>query len=559
MDALVRTPKIVNEKFREYFIPTVLISLANNLAIIVDSIMVGNILGSNEMAAIQLLSPVNQFYFALTVLFGLGASTLISLAVAEGNKKKANSVLTVAFISITVLIVLLIGLQFLFLEQIIDSLTPLRNMEDLIRAYYIPFIIGTPFQMYLSSFVYCIRSDGRPKFASNLIIISNVINLCMDYVLMAIFQLGIAGSSIATVIGNVVSFILMLSQFWYKENTLRFNFGICKRIKEFFKELSSLFSTGLAGAFATLLVTIRVFFLNQMVQIHGSNDGIVAMSVASMGLILVSSIVTGACQTMVPLVSTFYAQRDNKSVVYAFRKTVIYMIVVLLLVVLFMEFCPSIFAEAFGRKSASELAATNLALRITALSYPGMGLTFIFLYYFTSLQRNTMSLVVSFANGLSSVPVAYVFSNFMGLIGVWIGILVSQYLTLLLAIGMPEYERYKSKGKYKSLLMLEPNESEITNFTLKSDYPVEKLETALKEQVKLNAKAPNIAKTLSYIKNDSGSPFEMDVRINEDSDELIINCRINEPNINLDNLEEIELKKVESDKVLGMNEVKIMI
>lgn len=58
----------------------------------------------------------------------------------------------------------------------------------------------------LPSSVHCIRSDGRPKFASNLIIISNAINLVMDIVLMGPFKMGIAGSAIATVIGNVIAF-----------------------------------------------------------------------------------------------------------------------------------------------------------------------------------------------------------------------------------------------------------------------------------------------------------------------------------------------------------------
>ncbi len=559
MDQLVRNPKIINEKFREYFFPTVLISLANNLAVIVDSIMVGNILGSNAMAAIQLLSPITQLYFALTVLFGLGTSTLISLAMAKREKKEANSILTVAFVSITILIIVLMLFQFLFLNQIVRFLTTLENMEELILAYYIPFIIGTPFQLYLSSFIYCIRSDGRPKFASNLIILSNIINLGLDYVFMAILNFGIAGSAIATVVGNVTSFILMLSQFWYKENSLHFNFKICTKVFEFFKDLSSLLSTGLAGAFATLLVTLRVFFLNHMVQYYGGNDGIVAMSVASMGLILVSSFVMGACQTMVPLISTFYAQKDNKSVIYTFKRTILYMMGILIIIIILMEIFPSAFALIFGKKSGSELVETNIALRITTLSYPGMGLTFLFLYYFTAVQRNTMSLILSFANGLLSVPVAFAFSYFIGLNGVWDGILLAQYLTLVLAIIMLVNKKFKAKDKYTGLLLLEPNEKEIINFTLNSNYSEEKLEISLKEIPELKDKVPLVTSIITCIKNQKDSNFDTDIRILNDEPDLIINCRTNHQNINLDNLENLDLKKIETDKVLGMNEIKILL
>ena len=67
--ALKRNSVTINRKYSEYFLPTVLTAMATNIAMIVDSIIAGNILGKNAFAAINLLSPVAQLYFSLTILF----------------------------------------------------------------------------------------------------------------------------------------------------------------------------------------------------------------------------------------------------------------------------------------------------------------------------------------------------------------------------------------------------------------------------------------------------------------------------------------------------------
>ena len=77
---LGRNAVTVNKKYTEYFLPTVLTAMATNIAMIVDSIIAGNLLGQNSLAAINLMSPISQFYFSITILFGLGASSIISFA-----------------------------------------------------------------------------------------------------------------------------------------------------------------------------------------------------------------------------------------------------------------------------------------------------------------------------------------------------------------------------------------------------------------------------------------------------------------------------------------------
>ena len=352
---LKRNSNIINKKYMEYFLPTVLTAMANNIAIMVDSVLVGQLVGSASMAAINLLSPVTQLYFSLTILFGLGASTIISYAKGVNDKKTADKTFTAVIVSLLLFSALLMALQFIFLNDIASVLTSIPKLKQQLILYYVPFIIGTPFSMFLPSIVHCIRSDGRPTFASNLIIISNAINLTMDIVLMGPFKTGIIGSSIATVIGNAVAFVIMLSHFKNPNNTLHFDFSAVRNPRELFKSFCSMFTTGLSGALGTLLIVVRMFFLNSMIQNSAGAEGMVAMSVISSSQIFISAFITGASQTMIPIVSVLLGEKDFAGIKFAFRKAMYILLIASTAIVLVIEMFPEFVARLFGNMTQTEM------------------------------------------------------------------------------------------------------------------------------------------------------------------------------------------------------------
>lgn len=78
---LGRNAVTVNKKYTEYFLPTVLTAMATNIAMIVDSIIAGNLLGQNSLAAINLMSPISQLYFSITILLQRAGVTKSRLTV----------------------------------------------------------------------------------------------------------------------------------------------------------------------------------------------------------------------------------------------------------------------------------------------------------------------------------------------------------------------------------------------------------------------------------------------------------------------------------------------
>lgn len=568
---LKRNSNIINKKYMEYFLPTVLTAMANNIAIMVDSVLVGQLVGSASMAAINLLSPVTQLYFSLTILFGLGASTIISYAKGVNDKKTADKTFTAVIVSLLLFSALLMALQFIFLNDIASVLTSIPKLKQQLILYYVPFIIGTPFSMFLPSIVHCIRSDGRPTFASNLIIISNAINLTMDIVLMGPFKTGIIGSSIATVIGNAVAFVIMLSHFKNPNNTLHFDFSAVRNPRELFKSFCSMFTTGLSGALGTLLIVVRMFFLNSMIQNSAGAEGMVAMSVISSSQIFISAFITGASQTMIPIVSVLLGEKDFAGIKFAFRKAMYILLIASTAIVLVIEMFPEFVARLFGNMTQTEMQVIVPALRISSLSFHGLALSFLIMYYYMATTRKGFSVTISVLNGIALIiPCVYFMDLLWGVNGIWTAMTVAQYGTLLVLAVMLIVTIKKSDGRYKNFYLLdEKSKNEIISVSVSTDFSENTVEEYLSENLTAdNETKLSVTSAITHIFSEiksSGSKknkaVDIDIRIRYENNSYIILMLSNGNELNSPHLisENNTYKSFECTTVLGMNQIKVII
>ena len=582
--ALKRNSVTINRKYSEYFLPTVLTAMATNIAMIVDSIIAGNILGKNALAAINLLSPVAQLYFSLTILFGLGASSVIAVAKGKNDKTLANRIFTTTFIAVVLLCVVLMAIQLPLAGGICSLLTKDKVLNPLLYQYYIPFILGTPLNLILLCSTYFIRTDNRPRFASNIVIVANIINLIMDYVYMGVLGMGIAGSSIATVTGYAVGFVMMITHFTSKKSTMHFDFSIVKIPKKFFGIFSELITVGLSGALGTLLITVKMLFLNWIIQSTGGRDAMASYSICSSSQIFMSMFITGASQTMIPIVGVCLGEKDFDGIRYAFRRAFTILARSSVGIMLFICVAPEPVIQLFGITAENDIANAIPAMRINALSFPALAFSFLLLYYYMAIQRKTLSTTIAVVNGIAIlIPSALILSVFFGITGVWISLVVAQVGTLVVLYFIIMVIKRKSKGKYQSFYLLEFNDNnEIVSLSFKgskenaSGVSLYLTSFLTSHNIEKNI-ANRIAVAVEGISADIAErtckkkKADIDIRIMIDGGDTIISIRDNgEPYDIVPNdseektLSEIEVvkavsKSVEYSSVLGFNRLVIKI
>ncbi len=574
---LGRNAVTVNKKYAEYFLPTVLTAMATNIATIVDSVIAGNLLGQSALAAISLMSPISQLYFSITILFGLGASSIISFAKGKRDDKQADRVFTSTFIVLVALSVIFIAIQLPLAEVICSLLTSDAELKALLYQYYVPFIIGTPIYLLLMCSVYFVRADARPKFASNIVIIANAVKLGLDYLFMGALKLGIAGSSIATVLGYIVGFAIMSTHFITKKSTLHFDFSILGNPPEFFKSLGRMTTIGVSGALGTMLIAVKMLFLNTIIQSAGGSAGMVSYSVCSSSQIFMSMFITGASQTMIPIIGVCLGEKDYDGVRYAFRKAARVLAVSSVVIMLFLCAAPEPIIKFFGIASPDDIANTIPALRINAISFPGMAFSFLLLYYYMATQKRAISTAISVINGIVIIiPSALLLSKIFGITGVWFSLVVSQFGTLIAVYFIDLVEKKKSGGKYKSFYLLEETEdNEILSLSFKGTKEnaagvslylssflakngIEELR-ANRIAVAVEEMAADCAERMSGKKKNA----DIDIRIFSDRDGTVISVRDNgeefnplesgKPEPNPLSVVKAISEKVEYSRVIGFN------
>ncbi len=526
-----RTDSVIRKKYQEYLFPTILTSMATQFASLVDSVMASNLVCSKGIAAISIIAPIQQFLYAITIIFGLGATSMISKALGEGDKTKANHLFTLSFLSVCVISLLAIVVQLPFIDSFSRIFTDDSELQQLTRDFYIPFIFGIPVYMLLFCGVHAVRTDGRPKYASAIMIIANVVNLSFDYIFMGVFGMGLTGASLATVLGNLVGLVMIFAHYAQGRSLLRFSFAASLHKNVAFPTVRHIFTTGVSGAMGALFIVLRLqFFISIITAISGA-CGLVAFSLCTGVTRLISMFIAGASQAMIPIVSLCMGEHDYQGVRYALRRAMWVLGWASLIIMLYFLTLPNTFIDLYGITDAMERTISHTAITITAFSIPGEAFLFLFLYYFMATGNKTIASTLSGMYGLGALFFGWVLSRMMGLNGIWWAMAATNITALSVAFVMVLVYRRRSKGKLKDFYLVPTNdEHDIASISIAADTSnavalAAFVQSYLERDEQLKADACRIALAIEEltikIAQVNHNKAEIDLRITHDGQTII--------------------------------------
>lgn len=212
---------------------------------------------------------------------------------------------------------------------------------------------------------------------------------------------------------------------------------------------------GLSGALGTMLITVKMLFLNTIIQSIGGSAGMVSYSVCSSSQIFMSMFITGASQTMIPIIGVCLGEKDYDGVRYAFRRAARVLAVSSVVIMLFICIEPEPIIKFFGITSPTDIANTVPAMRINALSFPGLSFSFLLLYYYMATQKRAISTAISIINGIVIlIPSALILGKFFGITGVWYSLVVAQVGTLVVVYFIDLAEKENQAESIKTFTFL---------------------------------------------------------------------------------------------------------
>lgn len=200
----------INKLILAFSIPCVISMLINSIYNIVDQIFIGQGVGTLGNAATNVIFPLVIIFNATAGLIGNGAAANLSLRLGEGRcdaagKSIGQAITLTALISIALFIV-----TYIFLPKLLYIFGCTKNVYPYALEYGRIILFGAPFMIIYSVLSNIIRADGSPKYSMIMLVVGAIINIILDPIFIFIFDMGVAGGAIATIVGQMVSFVIAL-------------------------------------------------------------------------------------------------------------------------------------------------------------------------------------------------------------------------------------------------------------------------------------------------------------------------------------------------------------
>ena len=411
--------------------------LVMSLNILVDTIFVGNWIGSIAIAAINVVLPVSFFIAALGMAIGIGGSSVISRALGADNKERA---LKTFGNQITLTLLLTISMVALGLFYV-DSLIPLFGGKGAIfepaKIYYTIVLYGVPFLALCMMGNTVIRAEGKPRFAMIAMIIPSVGNLFLDYVFIYIFGWGMEGAAWASTGSYLLCFVYILWFFRSQKSELKL------AISHFYLDRGILREIGALG-FVTLsrqaVTSITYLLMNNILFNLGGEPLIAVYAIIGRMLMFAFFPVFGVTQGFLPIAGYNYGarkfERVRKSINTAIKYAAIVATLVFIGLMVFPEAITSLFLSSKTDLPAIE-KATNLfvlehappAMRWVFAATPIIALQLIGAAYFQAVGKAIPALLLTLTRqGFFFIPLILILPLYLGELGVWISFPIADVL-----------------------------------------------------------------------------------------------------------------------------------
>ena len=457
-----RNGRLINHKYNEYIFTTLAMSGCASIASIVDRIMVGHLLTANDLNATNLIGPL---IYVLNMVFGLfiyGGNTLAVTYKGKCDQKTANKCFTISIIVGSVFMAVLAAVGLLLQSPLTYWLS--SGKEELFKPvsdYLIPVLfLGIP-MILLNGTAAFVRVDGLRKLAIALPIVSNALNLTLDYVFMGIFKFGIAGAGWATNIGFMASLFLLIPYFRSKKRTVFFTPVGFRDLRLMFNA----FHLGLATAAMYLCMFIKAKFLNTIVLgalgVVGGQILAVCASVTSVANIFF----TGTAQTMLPINGALYGAQDYKGIRQLFKRGMLVMEGICVVIMAVFMIFPLQTGAVFNVNSAEAQELLPGAVFMFSLCIPPTGMLFIIRSHYQSTgHRNAATVLTVLEGTVFFIPSLWILSLIDPDL-VWLSHVISIVLSLavmLLVMGIIA----KRKGRSTVLLLPEQTDGDSFDFSI---------------------------------------------------------------------------------------------
>ena len=416
----------------KYAIPNVISMWIFTLYTMIDGVFISRFVGSTALAGVNLVLPLINFIFSISIMIGVGSSTLIAIKFGENKYDEGNKIFTLATFLNLFLGILISTVILLNIDRVINILGANKSQEvyTYVREYLGIIVFFSVFYMSGYAFEIYIKIDGKPSYPAICVLVGGLTNLILDYVFVVIFHYGVRGAAVATGISQITSCTMLLFYIFFKAKHIKFK----KLIKINSDKIFKVFKTGFSEFLTEISSGILILIYNLVILKKIGVLGVSIFGTISYITSFITMTMIGFSQGIQPIISYYLGKKNYKNLKDILKISIIFLGVLGIFSFIFV----SLFSEYIGKiffREQDMISYVKIVLRIYSLSYIFIGINIFVSAYLTAIKKVIYSALISFPRGiLFNSILLLILPNIFGNKIIWIVSFLSEVLTILICV-----------------------------------------------------------------------------------------------------------------------------
>ena len=418
-------------KLLRFTFPSIIMLVFSSVYGVVDGYFVSNYAGKTSFAAVNFIMPVLMILGCIGFMFGTGGGALIAKTLGEKDDKKANEIFTM-IVAVSVGVGVFLTVLGIALMPLISRLLGAdgKMLDDSV-LYGRIVTIGLPFYILQYEFQCLFATAGKPKLGLYVTAAAGVTNMVLDYMLVAVFPLGIIGAAAATAFSQLVGGVIPLIYFLRENSSLL-------RFTKFKFDGRALFKTCTNGSsefLSNIAMSVVSMLYNRQLMRYAGEDGVSAYGVLMYVGMIFMAVFVGYSVGVAPIVGYNYGAQNKEQLKNILRKSTVVIFVTAVVMFAASEFLSAPLSRIYVGYDQNLLEITVDAFKIFSFAFLFSGFAIFGSSFFTALNDGLTSALISFFRTLVfQAASVLIFPLIWDLDGIWISIVAADVMAVALTL-----------------------------------------------------------------------------------------------------------------------------
>ncbi|WP_312258323.1 MATE family efflux transporter [Romboutsia ilealis] len=439
MDQKILGTEKLSKLFIKFTIPSIIGMIFVGIQGIIDGLFVGNVLGGNALASVNLVQPYMQIIMAAALIISVGAQSIIGINLGKGESEKAQNIFRTASILLILISILVTILGVFFSEKIALILGANEVLLEGSSTYIQIISYFTAFIAIMFLFEMIVRVIGKPNISLVSMIISVVLNIILDYLLINKFNLGIKGAALATGISYTMAFLINIIPFVSKKTIINLYKGRFDK-----SVLFQMIYNGSSEGVSSISNAISMFLFNTALMKIAGENGIAAFSIINYIAQVGYMVLFGISDGIRPIISYNFGAENENRVNETLKISIIVNIIIGAIIFIVMATFSKQLIEIFLKDGKHVVEIASTGSKIYGIAFLFNGTNILISSYFTAIDDPKNSIIVAMSRGIVFILIGIViFPYIFSINGIWLTIVFADIMTILLCYRLLKNKRFE--------------------------------------------------------------------------------------------------------------------